>query len=166
MATGRISKRSVDALSCPPGKDRDFLWDDNLKGFGCCVHESGRKIYVVKYTLNGLSKRITIGPHGPITPDQARDKATVLLGQVIQGSDPATERRTAREVPTFEYLAEEFMRLHASAACGTRTQAEYRGWLRRLLLPAFGKKRLDAITKKDLAEFKKDNADKAVTANR
>jgi uncharacterized membrane protein len=34
MARGRISKRAVDALTCPAGKDREILWDDALAGFG------------------------------------------------------------------------------------------------------------------------------------
>jgi hypothetical protein len=33
MPQGRISKRSVDSLTCPVGKDRIFLWDDALAGF-------------------------------------------------------------------------------------------------------------------------------------
>ena len=32
MATGRISKRSVDALT--PGERDQFLWDTDLAGFG------------------------------------------------------------------------------------------------------------------------------------
>ena len=28
MPSGRITKRAVDALQCPAGRDRDFLWDD------------------------------------------------------------------------------------------------------------------------------------------
>jgi hypothetical protein len=34
MPQGRVSKRSVDALACAPGKDRAFLWDVALAGFG------------------------------------------------------------------------------------------------------------------------------------
>ena len=41
MPKGRVTKRAVDALACRPGKDRAFLWDDALAGFGvgadiCC----------------------------------------------------------------------------------------------------------------------------------
>ena len=34
MVTKRITKRSVDALKCKTDKDRSFLWDDALAGFG------------------------------------------------------------------------------------------------------------------------------------
>ena len=46
MATGRVSKRSVDALECPSGKDRDILWDQDLAGFGVSVFPSGGKTYL------------------------------------------------------------------------------------------------------------------------
>ena len=44
MPQGRISKRSVDALVCPAGRDREFLWDDSLAGFGVGVFPTGRKV--------------------------------------------------------------------------------------------------------------------------
>jgi hypothetical protein len=39
----RISKRAVDALQCPKGKDRLFLWDQDLKGFGVVAMPSGAR---------------------------------------------------------------------------------------------------------------------------
>ncbi len=44
-----ITKKSVDALICPPGKDREFLWDDAFSGFGVSAVASGKKMYVVQY---------------------------------------------------------------------------------------------------------------------
>ena len=38
MATGPITKTNVDALTCPPSKDREILWDSDhreaVRGFG------------------------------------------------------------------------------------------------------------------------------------
>ena len=42
MATKRITKRNVDALRCENGKDRTFLWDDALAGFGVAAFPSGK----------------------------------------------------------------------------------------------------------------------------
>ena len=41
MPTGRISKRAVDTLDCPAGKDREILWDADLAGFGVAVFGDG-----------------------------------------------------------------------------------------------------------------------------
>ena len=122
MAQGRISKRSVDALQCAPGKDRDFLWDDALAGFGVAAFPTGRKVYVAQYRQNGRSRRSNIGDHGRLTPDQARSLAKSILGAVESGSDPIAARKAAREVRTFGEVAEDFMRQHVAAKRKTRTR--------------------------------------------
>src|SRR3954471_4798470 len=115
MSRGRISKRSVDALVCPPGKDRMFLWDDALAGFGAAAFPGGRKAYVAQFRKDGRSRRITIGEHGRLTPDEARSQAKQLLGAVERGADPVDERRKARAVRTFREVAEDFIRQHVTA---------------------------------------------------
>lgn len=72
MAQGRISKRSVDALQCGTGRDRVFLWDEALAGFGVAAFPTGRKVYVAQYRQHGRSRRVAIGEHGRLTPDEAR----------------------------------------------------------------------------------------------
>jgi hypothetical protein len=57
MTTARISKRSVDALICEAGRDRTFLWDEDLAGFGVGVFATGRKFYVAQYRQAGQSHR-------------------------------------------------------------------------------------------------------------
>ena len=89
MPTGHISKRSVDAFQSV-AKDT-YLWDDELSGFGLKVTPTGRKVYLVQYRLGGRKgrvRRVTIGVHGRITPEQARIEAKRLLGQVAAGDDP------------------------------------------------------------------------------
>ena len=100
MAQGRISKRSVDDLTCPAGKDREILWDNELAGFGVAAHAAGSKTYVVQYRQHGRSRRATIGKHGRLTPDQARSEAKKLLGSVETGADPIKARQEARAVRT------------------------------------------------------------------
>jgi Arm DNA-binding domain len=88
MSQGRISKRAVDALVCPAGLDREFLWDCDLAGFGVAAFASGKKVYYAQYRMNGRSRRITLGDHGRLTPDEARSQAKKLLGLVETGADP------------------------------------------------------------------------------
>jgi hypothetical protein len=64
MAKKGVSSRSVEALRCPSGKDRAFLWDDSLSGFGVAAFPSGKKVYVIQYFLNGRSRRMALGEHG------------------------------------------------------------------------------------------------------
>ena len=52
----------------------DILYfDSDVKGFGLRVWPSGQKNYVLQYRdAGGRTRRIRIGEHGAMTPDQAR----------------------------------------------------------------------------------------------
>jgi integrase len=153
MTTGRITKRSVDALACPPGKDREFLWDDAVSGFGVAAFPSGKKVYVAQYRHGGRSRRATIGEHGRLTPDEARSEAKQLLGIVEAGSDPIAERRAAREVQTFKAVADDFLSLHAATKRKARTVAEYQRILQAHILPVIGSKRIVDVRRADVARL-------------
>jgi integrase len=166
MARARISKRSVDALVCPPGKDRDFLWDDALAGFGVAAFPSGKKVYVAQYRQNGRSRRSNIGEHGRLTPEQARSEAKKLLGIVETGSDPIAERKAAREVRTLAIVADEFLRLHVASKRKSRTGEEYKRILETTILPVLGSKRVTDVKRSDVAKLHSRLADTPFAANR
>jgi integrase len=138
MPRGRITKRAVDALQCPAAKDREFLWDDALAGFGVTAFPSGKKVYVTQYRQAGRSRRANLGEHGPLTPDEARTEAKKLLGDVARGLDPIEHRRAARAVPLFREIASEFMRIHIASKRKPRTSESYETLIRLYILPAIG----------------------------
>jgi integrase len=166
MPKGRVTKRAIDGLTCPEGKDRIFLWDDSLAGFGIAAFPSGQKVYVAQYRSRGRSRRITIGIHGRLTPDEARSEAKKVLGLVETGADPIQERRTSREAKTFRAIAEEFLRDHVDLKRKKRTQKEYRRILDNHLLPAFQSKRLKDLERIDVARLHQRLYVKPFLANR
>src|SRR5277367_499328 len=153
MPQGRISKRSVDALVCPTGRDREFLWDDALAGFGVGAFPTGRKVYVVQYRQNGRSRRANLGEHGRLTPDEARSAAKKMLGVVETGVDPIAERCEARAVRTFGEIAEDFLRLHVAAKRKSRTEEGYRDTLTSYVYPAIKSRRIVDVRRADLAKL-------------
>jgi integrase len=166
MPQGRISKRSVDALFCPEGKDRGFLWDDDLAGFGVTAFPTGRKVYVAQYRKDGRSRRVSIGDHGRLTPDEARSQAKKILGAVETGADPVEERRSARAVRTFAEIASDFITLHVAAKRKGRTAEEYATLLRAHVLPAIGSKRILDVRRADVARLHARMVEKPYQANR
>ena len=142
LSKGRISKRSVDALVCPPGKDREFLWDDALAGFGAVAFPGGKKSYIAQFRHSGRSRRSVIGDHGRLTPDEARSAAKRLLGAAEQGVDPIAAKRAARSVPTFGEIASSFLEFHVRTKRKPRTAEGYEILLRRHILPAIGSMRV------------------------
>ena len=89
----KITKRAVDAVRSN-GVDQ-FLWDRDLMGFGLKVTAAGNKVYILQYRRGGRgapTKRVTIGRHGALTPEQARNQAARLSGAIANGADPAVAR--------------------------------------------------------------------------
>ena len=82
---GKITKRTVDAMTTGEDGAERVLWDGELKGFGVRVQRGGAKSYVLHYRVGcgrgAPLRKLTIGRHGsPWTPDTARREAKRLLG--------------------------------------------------------------------------------------
>jgi integrase len=153
VARKRITKRAVDALKCPAGGDRAFLWDEDLSGFGVSALPSGKKVYVAQYRQGGRSRRVKIGDHGRLTPDEARSAAKKLLGAVEGGHDPIGQRREGRAARTLAQVAADFLALHARAKRKARTADEYDRILELHILPALGSRIMADIRKVDLSRL-------------
>jgi hypothetical protein len=106
MATGKVTKRTLDALLA--SGVAGFLWDEDLKGFGAKIGTWGTASYVLQYRLGdreAKTKCFTIGAHGsPWTPTTARAEATRLLHLVGQGVDPVSaDKERRREAVDFAF---------------------------------------------------------------
>jgi hypothetical protein len=99
MASGKITKRSVDSLISTGAEG--ILWDDSLKGFGAKITKSGAVSYILQFRMGGRearTRRYTIGSHGsPWTPTTARDEAQRISLLIAQGIDPSKLKSSAAE---------------------------------------------------------------------
>ncbi|MGH6697612.1 tyrosine-type recombinase/integrase [Sphingopyxis sp.] len=148
MATGKITKRAVDALRA--GSRNDFLWDTEVKGFGVKITPAGKRVYILQYRLGGAgtkTQRYTIGQHGTWTPDAAEREAKRLLALVDQGKDPADDKRQrVREATdlTFNAVADRFETLEVPKRW-PKSGGFVKDALRLHLRPKLGKRPLPAI---------------------
>src|SRR5262249_42570786 len=148
----RITKRAVDAAE--PRRTEYFLWDGDLIGFGLRVWPSGVKTYVVRYR-NGpgrraLVRRITLGKHGKLTPDTAREAARTILADVVHGADPAGDRTRRRGEMTIADLVERYIAEHVKLHNKSTTAVEAERLARSRILPAFGRLRVGDLTRADV----------------
>jgi integrase len=160
----RLSKRSVDTLE-PQSADY-FAWDDELPGFGVRVYTSGRKTYIVQYRNIRRTRRITLGKHGPLTPDEARRLAKVHLGDIASGGDPAEERKTRRSGMTIRELCDRYLDdCELGLIPGKRrmpkkpsTIAADRSRIGAHILPLLGTRLVKEIGRAEVNEFMRDVA--------
>lgn len=151
MATGQITKRSVDSLL--PGDKAVYLWDTELRGFGLKVTPHGKRAYLVQYRLGGRKspcRRVTIGVHGAITAEQARKQAVGLLGQVALGADPAAERAKVKREGTILEVVERYLQEHVAVHNKPSTASEIQRIVAARIIPRFGRRKLSEVTKADI----------------
>ncbi|MGH2341804.1 Arm DNA-binding domain-containing protein [Segnochrobactraceae bacterium EtOH-i3] len=105
----KLTKRIVDAAT-PRETGSFFIWCSDLKGFGVRVWSTGKKSYVADYrTRDGERRRLTIGNHGPLTTDDARKQAMLILADAIKGEDPLVDRATRRNALTLAELCDSYL---------------------------------------------------------
>jgi integrase len=113
-----------------------LIWDTEVKGFGLRVTPDGVKSYVLQYATSKHAKapkrRYTIGRHGsPWTPDAARRRAKVLLGEIEDGHDPAAEREAVRRAATVADLVDEFGKKVLDRREGKQESRRHLAWFRK-----------------------------------
>jgi integrase len=168
MATGKITKRAVEAIPLPQPDKRAYLWDETLKGFGVMVTDRGARSYLIQYRLDGRgspTRRVTIGKHGsPWTADAARDRAAELLEQVRRKVDPfeaakallADQRREREDREREQAKLAKLAFSVIAADYVTASKKTLRRWqeqeriIERDLTPSFGETPLPSISADDI----------------
>lgn len=151
MATGKISKRTIDALR--PGPGNQFLWDTDLKGFGAKITPAGSISYVIQFRMGGReasTRRYTIGSHGsPWTPTTARSEAERLLILVAQGVDPVdADKQRRRE--TVDLAFDNYADLFARSCKGIGWSRLVERVIRLHLKPILRNKPLTTVARSDI----------------
>jgi integrase len=92
-------KAKIGAKTVGRMQSGDIISDAEIQGFSARCWDTGAITYSLRYrTARGERKRILIGTHGNVTPDEARKIAKQRAGEVAFGHDPVVERRTAKAV--------------------------------------------------------------------
>lgn len=161
----KISKRTLDALKTP-GRDT-VHWDYELKGFGVRVRPGGSRTFIVQYrNAQGRERKVTVGQHGKLTADEARDEAKRLLAEVALKRDPVMTRQVERTAMTVRELCTLYLADCESGQVLGRggkpkkasTLITDRGRIERHIIPLMGAKLAKDIAPADVKAFLKDVA--------
>ena len=160
----KLTKRTVDALV---GQERErVVWDDDLKGFGVRIHPTGRKVYIVKTRYRGKPVKATIGPHGAVTPTEARTRAAEIITGARAGKDPAGWNGRNDRAPTMRELGRRFLEEYVPSHCKASTAEEYGRSVRLFIDPRIGARRVPDIQRSDIAALHHGMRETPYQANR
>ena len=163
LKTTRISRRTVEAL--PVGRDTVF-WDSELSGFGVRVYPTGRKQYVVQTRERGKApRRLTLGSHGVVTPEEARRRAALAISRIKSGEDPVPEEARQAASPAVGRLARQWLEQHVEIHCKPKSISLYRVAVDRHILPAVGRTPALSLKPKRVVEIHHSLRDTPVMAN-
>lgn len=155
----RISNRLLQSASSKP-REREFeLRDDQLRGFLLRIRPTGSRAYYVQ-TARGRKTRI--GDVGEFTPDEARERAQQILGNVAHGRQPLDGIRGAQSQQSLGAFIEGPYAAHVAALKPHSAPVTIRR-----LLTSFGSitsRDLTAITSGDLETWTAKRLRAGVTA--
>jgi integrase len=151
----KITTGTVDALmeSGAPGVIRD----SDLTGFAVRRNVNGTASYYVEFR-SGRGRRfpvrrIVLGRHGRLTPDEARMLATEMLGRVVPRATPAADRAAPRKEMTVAALLRRAVENHWKAKRKPGTAKGFERAIERTLIPEFGAKRLSELRRADIRQW-------------
>ena len=161
----QLTKLYVDKLK--PQEKRYTIWDNRISGFGIRVAPSGRKTYIMKYrTIDGRQKKPSIGVHGNITCEQAKQIAKEWHGEIAAGRDPTENKMTLRQSPSIANLADRYFKEHVLVHNKRTTQDLTKIYLDKYIIPHLGALKVLSIQKEDVQRLHISMKDKPMQANR
>lgn len=135
-------------------KDKPYKVSDS-QGLYLLVNPRGSKLWRVKYRINGVERKLAIGPYPEITLAEARAARDAARRQVAHAIDPNYAKRQARieamlrTETTFEKVAEELIAKREKEGASPRTLEKYR-WVLKLFSTEFRRRPVADINPAEL----------------
>lgn len=156
MPVDKLTAQFCQLAYCEPGKKKTDYYDSATKGFVLECRASGGKSYYLRFQdAHGRQKQHRIAGYGDISFDKARKEAQRLRSEVTLGGDPASVKAEKKAIPTYAELAQKHLDYAKTYQRAYDTTEMY---VRRHILPKWGKKYLSDITQPDVAKWLADKA--------
>lgn len=152
--TVKITKKTIKNIIFED--KRYFIKDLEIKGFAIRVYPSGKSSYVITYkdkTENKRNKIITISDTSHLSPDQAREEAKKILGDIAKGDNPIEKRRKEkRDALTFgDFFEKEYRQwVLTNLKAGQETVNK----INRHFIPVLKNKKIKEITSWDIDKWR------------
>lgn len=160
--------------SAKPSGNRQEIPDGIVPGLYLVIQPSGAKSWALRYRFAGKPCKLTLGRWPVMTLKDARQAATDALDKVERGDNPAGLKQAEKAAKVqaqlegrnkVKNLLDDFERRHLAKK---KSGKQARGFLDRFVLPAWGDRDVQTITKRDVIELLDSIMDsgRGITANR
>ena len=159
----KISQSLIGRLNSKPDSDYT-LYDAELPGFGLRVRTSGSMSFILKYrNTEGRQRFLTLGTHGPITVQDARQKAFKALAEISNNDDPMETRAARRAVLTIGELCDQYLEACEAGRVRFRRKSKSaeslvndRSLVERHIKPCLGSKPISQLKSGDVEQLMSD----------
>jgi integrase len=155
----RLGKRTVDAAR--PAAEVYRVWDSDLKGFGLKVTPRGVKTYFLWYRAgagrNAVRREYTLGRHGAMTAEEAREEAGKALGRVRFGEDPQAVLQRARGEMNVSALCDLYLSEGVSGKKPSTVAAD-KARIGAHIKPLLGRRPVSVVSSADVERFMREVA--------
>jgi integrase len=123
-----LTPQLIKALT-PPASGNRIEWDDEERGLGIRITKGGHRAFVLRYTVQGRERRMTLGEYPALSLTAARKMARARKGDVVHGADPLATKEAERTAVTLgraiaQYVAERVPEQKARTQLETRRALE------------------------------------------
>lgn len=155
MPVMKLTQEGIAELRCPDDKRSIQVCDAQHRGLLLELRRSDpeRPTWYVRYKSRdtGKTRYVRLGHHPDLSLACAREKAKDVQASIRVAGDPKAEEDARKAVPTFsEYFENMYM---PYARQRKRTASKDMEYYRLRLKDAFGRKRLNQITRREIQLF-------------
>jgi len=152
MPTANLSPQVVKDARCPKDKRKCDLFDSNCKGLMLEIRATGGKTYYLRYQdARGRTRQLRLALESDVSLHQARKLAEQKRTMIAMGQDPCEVKAQTKAIPTFATFIEEQYLPYVKSY--KRSWSSDVSLLKNHLLPRFGSKYLDEITRQDIVKM-------------
>lgn len=162
MPKVKLSPQFALTAHCEPGRKKTDYWDTGsvCNGLVLEVRSTGGRTWYLRYQdPHGKQRQHKIGRHEDVGWEQVKRVARKLRSEIVLGGDPAADKAAVKAVPTYAELAQMHLD-HAKTYQRSYDTTEM--YVRRHILPRWGKKRLTDIHQPDVAKWLADKAEEGL----
>ena len=164
MTKLKLTQQLINALE-PDDKDM-LYWDTVISGLLLKITPKGKKSFYLYYrNSNNQQRKPKIGDFPSISIDIARTKAQQWKGDILSGKDPSLDKQSSKDILNMSQVCEKFIVEHAMLYKKPAPVRDDQSMIRRYINPAFGKKRIDLVTREDVAKLHQSLKHKPYLAN-